>query len=369
MFMNLNFELSMSIRNVLDSNFSTKEISDQCDISYTTINELRSGKREISKSSLQICRSLYNFAVRHHLNQEFLDSEKQKGNHKYIQLPIPIRKIMVSFEPHDLFAYGILKTNNTNSNYPKKLDTLERLQLSTSVFITDQGKIYDTSEFGHQFNCRYGGTGPSNFVRFLEKYSKLSTQELEHVIFSNSVVEYNFELDEIKGFSSKIPEGATNFYSLNGKLIIILNHYDNHISRPKRDEITLESAARDVHFLQTTLENYYGKTSQLKSIKYIPNTKITNDSIYNRNIYNGYIHSNNDIQIVLEYSDYEIWFPYCISQTKGDIFMNHQLHSFMENIGIKYTPNQKNIIGKVIDNNTTIKDIMTLPISYSEDNH
>lgn len=368
MFRYPNSELIESIKNVLNSDFTSKEISDYCDISYTTINELRNGKRDLDKCSLQICRSLYSFATKNYLNQEFLDHERRKGHHKYIPLSLPIKRILVSLEPHDLFAYGILKITDTDSDYQKKTNTLEHLNISNSVFITDKGSVYDTSEFGYQFNCGYGGSGPTNLVQFLEKYSKLSTQELKEVIFNNSVVEYNFELDEITGFPSKIPGRSADFYLLNGKLIIVLNNFDNHINHPKRETLDLNSAAGDIQFLVSTLENYYGFSSQVNLIKYIPNAKVTNGSIYNRNTYNRPIHYNNDIHIVFEFSDYEIWLPYCLYQTKGDIFMNEELYSLMQLLGIQYTP-QKNALGMITQKYTPIEDIQELPISYSENDN
>lgn len=338
MYDNFFLEIIQSARNVLNSNFSTKEISDKCNVSYTTISELRHEKRDIRKSNLEICNALYLFAKNNNLDQQFLNNEKMKGKFKHIPLSLQINQIVVSFEYYDLFAYGIFKEIN-NSTRISKPNTLINLDISKSVFITNKEQIYDTYEFGHKFNCRYGGTGPNNLLRFLLQYSALDSHELEDVIFNNSVVQYDFESDTIQGFPSKIEGNSIELYSLNGKLIITLNNYDNS----HNEKINLIDAVNDIATLNTILDEGYKFDNKLESFYYIPKEQITNDSPYSRKSQIRYMR-NNDIHIVLEYTDYEIWLPYRIYDSIKDVYLNDELKAFYNTLGIVYDHSSKGLI-------------------------
>lgn len=344
--MNENYynEMIQSIQNLFASNIRAKEISDKCGISYTTVSELKNNKREIHKSNLEICYSLYQFAKENKLDQKYLDSENMKGNYKHIPLSLEIKQIVVSFERYDLFAYGIFKEINKSLSITKP-NTLINLDISKSVFITDKERVYDTYEFGHKFNCRYGGTGPNDLLRFIQKYSKLSVQELENTIFKSSVVVYDFENDKIEGLPSIIEGNNVELYSLNGKLIITLNNYDNY----NNDQIKLNDAIADIKILNQILDDCYKFDSTLDSFYYVPQEQLTDDSHFRRRSQIRFMR-NNDIHIVLEYTDYEIWIPFRIYDTRNkDIYLNAELKAFYTSFGIAYNTSSKSILSPFTD--------------------
>lgn len=359
-FYNLDHELTKSIENVLNSDFSSKELSEFCNVSYTTINELRSGKRDINNSGLHLCLKLYRFALNNNLADSFFVKESRKGNSPYVTLLTSMDKIFVSFNREDLFAYGMFKPNHSTSlGNPNKLETIYP---SDAVFVTKDGTLLECSDFGFQFKCRYGGTGPHNFLDFLKQYSTISEEELKEVIFSSDVVEYDFESDQIIGHPSKIPGGAVDFYWLNGKLIIKLNNYDNSIyarRNPRQQEPTLESAASDIIYLATVLESQYNLSSELKDVLYVPRN--SSDSRYT--LYRGGLRFSNDIHIALQFDSYEIWLPYSIHQNKGDIFTNPEFSQFLNDLGIEYVPEKKGILTSFLAVQNPITDIQRLNIN------
>lgn len=365
MIQNLSYEIKPSILNLLNSDFSTKEISDACNISQTTINELRNEKRELENTSLQNALSLYRFSIRHNLDTVYLEKEEQKGHFSNIPLNLSISKVMVSFEDYDLFAYGILKNYYEKTKFPNNLDELKELHLSSASFITKDGKIYHCDEFGYQFKCRYRGNGPGNFVRFLQEYSKIDEEELEKVIFSNSVVEYDFQTDTITGHPSIIEGSPFTLYSLNEKLIVLLNKYDSTTLMSDRTDISLESASSDISFLVNMLAENYNLSPKIKDIFHIPSN--AQESVHSLRQIPRYERPTNGISIILDYGDFEIWLPYKIYQKKGDIFKNKEMLLLLDGLGVTYNPEKKNFIQTIFDSHEPIADISRISVQYEEE--
>ncbi|MFD2308651.1 hypothetical protein, partial [Enterococcus termitis] len=342
-----------------------KELSEACDVSQTTINELRSGKRELRKTSLQNALSLYHFACRNEMNAEHIMENEKKGKFSTIPLNLSVSKVLVSFENLDLFAYGVLKQSYNDAEFPNRKDRLENLHLSTAVFITKDGKIYNCEEFGYTFNCRYNGAGPNNLVRFLQKFSNLDEAQLSQVIHANSVVEYDFQTDTIAGYPSLIEGQPITLLSFNEKLIIMLNKYENSSLKKWKESVTLESAPSDILFLTNTLEENYKLSAKIKAIYHIP--KNAQNEQYSLSQLPRFQRPNNGIQIVIEYEDFEIWLPYKIYQAKGDIFENEEMNLFLNGLGITYNPEKKNFIQTLLDSKEPIDKISTLPVYYEDE--
>ena len=83
-------EIKKSVLNLLKSSFSSKEISELSDISYTTISELRNGKRNLDSTSFQIIQSLYRIASEKGLSQKQISFEEKKGNNNIVSLEVPV---------------------------------------------------------------------------------------------------------------------------------------------------------------------------------------------------------------------------------------------------------------------------------------
>lgn len=364
---NLRFEIRTSIRNVLNSDFTTKEISEACDISQTTINELRNKKRELGSTSFQNALSLYLFAVNHKLNSDYLNKQEMKGKVSHIGLDMNISKVIVSYEVYDLLAYGILKNKSRKNDLQNRRNKLITINVSTAVFITKDGGVYDCEEFGYQFKCRYkNGTGPKNFVDFLEEYTKLNRDKLEEVIFNNSVVEYNFENDTISGYPAVIEGSPFKLYSFNEKLILLLHGYDNSLQSLRRHghNINLLSAATEIKFLASKLSEAFNLSTKIKDITYIP--KGEGDSILSIKQLPRNNQFSNDVSIIIDYGSFEFWLPYRIRQEKGDIFKNEEMIQLLEGLDLTYNPEKKNFIQTYFDSKEPIEKTIKLSVQYED---
>lgn len=84
------------------------------------------------------------------------------NNSMLIPMSFNTTKIIVAHFNLDLFLRGYYQIQeNPNS------DKFNEVKFVNSVFINKENNWIDSYEFGFQFNCNYGGTGPSNLVRFL----------------------------------------------------------------------------------------------------------------------------------------------------------------------------------------------------------
>lgn len=352
------YNIYKSIRNLLNSSISTKEISKTTNISPTTVNELRNESRDIDKTSFQNAFSLYNMSIQNKLNEEYLIKERNKGYTTSVPLHIAFEKVIVSFEPLDLLAYGILKTTSAQNLFSNLDNVLQNLPITKSAFITKEGKVFDCEDFGYQFNVRYYGAGPSNFVQFLSEFSKLETEKIREIVGTNSIVEYNFLNDTFATYHSIISESAYSFYTLNNKLIVYLSAFDNshnHFTSVFRErDLKLSDAATDVLKIQDILGRNYNSPSQLKSIAYIPNKKHISRSM-------SFVNSpQNDTYVKLIYTNYEIWIPYQIFQENGNIFDSQEMQSLINALGLKNGVTKVGSIKKAIQSFQSIDDIQTM---------
>ena len=359
----LYLELIQSIKNVFSSDYSTKELSDFCETSYTAMHELRHHKRDFMSAGLKICLALYRFAVLHHLNEEYLKKEKKKGSYHVVNLSVPMNRIIVAQNPLDLFAYGFLKITWPEEEYLQNNFQLKRLQISDRVFTTHSNILYDCSDFDLSFKCGYNGTGPNNFLTFLKNYSAIDEEQLKDIIFHNDVVEYNFKTDTISGFSSKILNKKIDLYFQNKKLIIVLRNYINPFLQKSSQKLTLEDAASDILFLEDILSNNYGLSVEPRCIRYIPECVHREKEIYLLdNKIRGNLQPENHIHIVLEYDEFEIWIPYSLYQFKGDIFSNEEILSFVNSMNLAIHKNEEGFLQSIIHSYKSIDDVQTLVV-------
>lgn len=310
-------EIIKSIQNVFESSFSTKAISDETKIAYTTVSELRNNKRDIFSTSVENCSSLYSFAIRHNLNQKFLDMEKRKGTYDTISVDLEIERLVVAFKMLDLFALGYLDIN-TLCNESEK-DKLTTIYVSNGVFVTKNKKCYDTGEFRKLFNCNYGGTGPCALVDFIKTYSKIDENEIQKIVFNNEIVMYDFRSDKIEGSNLDIDTKGIGINIYNFKPIITLDEVDN-------DEV--DYYCEKIGIITSIFDQQYNKDTKLKRISYIH-------------------HYNNDTQkyttskgirgvkyrVILEFEDFEIWIPYFIAS--NNVFDTEEMKEFIQRLGIE----------------------------------
>lgn len=336
---NLQNELLNSIKNLFASNLSTKYISEKTNIAYTTISELRNYKRSLNNVNFNTLNRLYNLAILENLNEEKLNRKKRIDLNDGINVKIKIKEIIVTFNNLDLFGMGKLEIENINEifnkNYlimPLEKNSPKLLIIDNSIFTT-RYKIYSTREFGYEFNCNYGGTGPNTLVNFISEYSNIDKSLLEKTIFNKEIIIYNFKKDEIKGYNSIFKDDDIGIYYYNNKLIFRLNDFDN--LNPKvtplfeeEKEVILKDSSSQIFKILKTFKDVYKENINLKSIKIINDINADINRIYkfkNNNIINA-----KDCYIILIYSNFEIWIPYYLY--KGN--KNNELLEFLNELGI-----------------------------------
>lgn len=338
-------EIIKSIQNVFESTFATKVISDKTGISYTTVNELRNNKRDIYSTSVENCYALYSFAVAHKLNQKVLDSEKRKGAYDTINLNLRIEKVVVAFNRLDLFSIGYMAIKNSYSELKK--DKLVQLDLSNSVFVTESKNCYDTYDFNEMFNCNYGGAGPNNFSRFVSKYSRISQNDIEEVIFNNEIVMYDYKNDKIKSIKNSIDSNGITLNTYNSKLIIT-------IDKDKSDNYDLKYYFNKVKIITSILNEHYNKDTKLKRVSYIYSYE--SEGVRKYSVREGGINSIH-YRIILEFDDFEIWIPHFVS--RNNAFDTDEMKIFLNMIGIE-TKNSgflENILKSLIKKHAEIEYI------------
>ena len=298
-------EIIKSVNNVFQSSFSSSQISNETGISYTAISELRNNKRDIRNASFSILKKIYQFAKSNNLDNEFVTTESRKGSYKFIKIDLPIQKILVSFEELDLLAYGYSHFKKTDNHKPE----IQSLTPSQNLFVTEDNILYDPEEFGLKFQCRYGGTGPNNLVRFIEEYSKISKEELEQTIFTNSVVEYDFVTDTIKGLESRIEGRPFSFYEKENRFIITLNDQDIFIHDINDTEYSL--LLKDLDCLLKILEKTFNFSNNLLKIHYVPDYQTAEQSDFSLSSHPSYSYYGRPLyKTILEFKDFEIWLPH-----------------------------------------------------------
>lgn len=339
-------EIIKSIKNVFESNFSSKVISEETGLSYTTVNELRNEKRDLYSTSAENCSALYSFAIAHKLNQEVLNAQKRKGAYDAINLKLRIEKVVVAFNRLDLFSIGYMTIHD---KYNHEKDKLEYLSLSNSVFVTENKNCYDTYDFNEMFNCNYGGTGPNNFVRFVKKYSKIETNEIERVIFDNEIVIYDFKNDRIEGFKSNIDSEGIALNSYNSKLIITID---------KSDKNDLDFYFNKIELIRSIFNEHYDKETNIKRISYIYDYESDDTNKYRQR---GKGINSINYRIILEFDSFEIWIPHFISE--NNVFDTDEMKRFINMLGIEIKdPSLMQRILKKLKKTNSKKDFIDIDI-------
>lgn len=333
-------EIKKSVLNLLKSSFSSKEISELSDISYTTISELRNGKRNLDSTSFQIIQSLYRIASEKGLSQKQISFEEKKGNNNIVSLEVPIKKIIVAFNEMDLFGLGFLLSENPIPLIPKDPNQIYRIPLPNGGIMIDSNDIvYQNDTFNLNFNVNYGGTGPNNFVRFLEDYSKIPTSELQEKIFHESILEYDFRYDSLTPVTSKLPEIPFQLYKKNNKLILAIedsnpfqsNYDDKYLDENDSDKIyKLSKCIKNI--MQIMRETYNFEVSPT-AVHYVPHLA-SDKKIYNTEPeFDNYFGEKSQYHMIFEFANFEIWLPYSLHLSKGNPFKHPVYQQFFENLG------------------------------------
>lgn len=344
MYLEPRYEIIKSIENLLESSVSAATISKSCDISYTTISELKNQKREIENVSFSILMKLYNFSIDNHLDNAYLQKEKQKGRNQFVTVELPLKKILVSFEDLDLMALGYSYFKNENK---KILNEPIRLIPSKSLLITKDNHYYDASEFDLSFQCSYGGTGPNAFVNFIENYSNIKKNDLKQIIFNNSVVEYDFEHDTIAGFDSKLPGRPFLFYKIGKRFIVTLNT-DKDVFIHNTVDKQYQNMLKQLEYLITLLSKDFGFTETLNKIHYVPTYEAAKEANFQLSTTHC-SYGDPLYHTILKFEDYEIWLPHSYS-VKGNAFKSQ----FMIDL-LKYFKQDTSFFNKI--NSITNNDI------------
>lgn len=355
-------EIRKSIKNVLDGKFSTSEIAEFCNVSTTTINDLKKRKRNVDSSSLELCMNLYEFAMKNGVNEDAIRTEEMKGKNSYIEPSFEVSKLYVAFDEYDLIPYGALNIYEREYEFPKNHDQLDRLDLSDAVFITPYKKKINCRDLGYSFKCRYGGTGPHNLVNFLKKYTKINEEDLKDIIFSSEAIEYDFKKDTLRSLPKIFPEGSISVYSLKGKLELFLEAYDNSPIYKKGNYSKIELVAANILDLVEILREQYYLSPKLQYVHYYPSHNDT--SKYRRG---SLISHETEINIVFEFPEYEICLPYRIDQKKGDIFMSDDMQAILYGLGIDYRPENSGIVRSTIDSLKKIEGKQSLKVGLEID--
>lgn len=327
-------EIQLSIINVFNSDFTTKEISSESGISYTAINELRNGKRQLANASFEINQKLYTFAINHNLTKAQQDDEMKKGHYTHAAFEIAVKNIYVSFNQLDLFANGCLLINNSALASSKK-NELVRLDIANTVVELRNGYLIDANNLGCRFQCRYGGTGPNNLVRFLTKYSAIQEEELKAAIFTKSVIRYNFEEDCLYDYASVFDDSkpSINMYALNEKMIFAVSNLNMKSRKPNDDLERVLNAITVIHNIMTTK---YGCSDVLSTIKYINNFVSSETKIYALSSAAG---SHGVYHIILQFEDYEIWIAHSFYGADAYLWNDEQMQkiiSLFDNVVPQY---------------------------------
>jgi hypothetical protein len=356
----LPMEIDLSIRNVLNGNFSTSEIAKFCDVSTTTINDLKKRKRDIDSSSLELCMNLYQFAMQHGVNDDAIRAEEMKGRNSFIEPSFEVSKLYVAFDELDLIPYGAMNIYERQYDFPRNHDQMDKLYLSDAVFITPNKKKLNARDLGYSFKCRYGGTGPNNLVDFLKNYSRISVDELKEVIFNSDVIEYDFKKDRIRGLPKRFREGSISLYSLKGKLEFFLEKFDNNPFFKKAEDSSIEQAAVNILEIAEMLHEQYALSPLLKFVHYYPMHDTYNE--YTRETFTFH---QSDIHIVFEFQEYEICLPYRIDQNKGDIFKSEEMQILLNGLGIEYKPENTGVFWGTIDSLKKIDGKQSLEVGLT----
>lgn len=322
--MNFQHEIIKSIKNIFESSFTTKAISEETGLGYTTVNELRNKKRDISNSNFDNCLALYNFAVEHKLNQEILDVEKRKGTYDTINLQLGVEKVLVSFNRLDLFSLGYMVVKNSYELLEK--DKLVQLELSNSLFITESKQCYATNEFGKRFDCNfYDRNNENDFSDFVEQYSKIDKEIIRKTIFENEIVSYDFRKDKIQGNKSNMNLDGIALNNYNSKLVITI------------DKCNLKCYINKIEIIISILDKYYYKDIKLKRISYIHNYESDDTKKYRITDINRV-----DYRIILEYDNFEIWIPHNVID-KSNGFDIEKIKGFINGLGIEVNNTLQNL--------------------------
>ena len=316
--MNKDLPLMMlsSARNVFKTNLTNKAMSDYCGVSFTTISELRAGKRSLLNTSFRTVSELYRLSREQNVNQERLESKNQLGRLGEISLTMKPKKLFVSQHPYDLLAHGFLGTRNfspltISCSYEMKL-----LNIYNSVFVDEQDNVHSTYKLNHTFNCGYGGHGPNNLVRFLSKYSTIPVEELMEVIFLNDVVLYDFIEDTIEGYESKTKDMNFHLYTADSRLLVLFGVDDYETFLYEKDN-RIEKIANDISRIEELFSSKYSLDINLKEICYVFRSSSEETKKYASPTY-----GNKDYHIILKYEHFEIWLPYSIGGDGENVFEN-----------------------------------------------
>jgi hypothetical protein len=356
--LNMNIEIIKSIRNLLNSPITNKEIMESCELSNKTVSELRNRKKSLDTTSFSTISSLYWLAKRKKLDTISIELRERKGNYKSLPFEVDVKKVFVSFEKEDMFLNGVLLKQSMLGGcdaLQSSDDTLTRLDEPQAVLSLSSGELIDAWKVGYKFLCRYGGTGPSDFVNTLQKYSAIPKEDLQEIVFNSSSVVYDALNDTIKGLPTIAGDRRFDLYSYKGRLVIKLNYLDNSKlsndfseargNRKKNKKISLSFLSDEIDFFRNIMKEKYESDCSVSKVKYINDLTTPETTIYN---YDHNFSTLNDYRLIVEFEDYELWIPYIVEMPKrfkGIAFDSEGMTDFLSRLDVRYE--KQNVIKKL----------------------
>jgi hypothetical protein len=360
-------EIKLTILNVFHSKFTSKEISEETGISYTTIVDLRSLKRNLDTTNFKNIESLYLFGAKHNLSYNFLSEEKKKGKYRIVPIDVPIKKIIVAFDEMELFPLGYLISEDNLPIISEDREKLEHIRLPNSGVVIDRyNHLFDAYQLGLSFNVNYNGGGPNTFVRFLEKYSKIPLEEIKRKIYTESILEYDFDYDTLTPLPSRLPEFPFELYKKNGRLIIAINNSSNdHFLSidDDNDNNKIIALSKTIKEIIQIMENSYHFNVNPVALHYVPE-RAKNRYEYNLKDEAHYFYDDNQYHMIFEFLNFEIWLPFSLGIDKGNPFKHPVYQNFFENLNYYLNEEELNFFKQkykeYIESNEPLDTIRTL---------
>ncbi|SQB58077.1 hypothetical protein [Clostridium perfringens] len=342
--MNILLETSLSILNLLNSDVTSERISQESKININKIDDLRENKIKLNNLTFRETEKLYNLSVNLKLDNKYLESLKSKGKHSSVKINMPVEKLFVSRYDLGLFSLGKFFDINTVFKLKSNSGDLEPVYNITSALISESKEnIYPNFAKNLSFLTGYEGGSPRRLADYIEKYSNISRQDIENIIFSKNLIEYDFESDELIGYDNPFVECNNgveseflNLYRYNNKLIFKIKGFkvnENYNLNENTDRILK---------ICNVMQEYYSSNLDLKEIRYIKNFTLEETKKYKfNNVYNNIY---DYVNLVFVFNEFEIWIPTKIHEE--NVFNKKEMREFLETLNL--TVIDKNLLEKGI---------------------
>lgn len=330
--MNILLETSLSILNLLNSEVTSERISQESNININKIDDLREYKIKLDNLTFREIEKLYNLSLNLKLNNEYLESLKSKGKHSSVKINMPVEKLFVS--RHDLGLFSLGKFFDTNSTFKLKSNSndLEPVYNITSILISESKEtIYPNFAKNLSFLTGYDGSSPRRLVDYIEKYSNISRQDIESIIYSKNLIEYDFKNDELIGYDNPFVEYKNgeeseflNLYRYNNKLIFKIKGFKIN------EDYNLNENTDRILKICSVMQEYYNSNLDLKEIRYIKDFTLEETKKYKfKDVDNNIC---NYVNLVFVFNEFEIWIPTKIHEE--NVFNKKEMREFLGTLNL-----------------------------------